>query len=204
MMQSVIRSISFLLFAATAVAVALSKYESCWKNCEKDKEKDNKMCSTECANQVDADQLLFSFFLSFIVGMLGIVVICYTCFPRVPERVPERAVQRQLAPLPPLRTAAIASIEIPDPEDICAICLDDFATRKVFEGHSQMAAQKVIVKLDAKCSHLYHFECIELHRKTSVSTIRDKCPQCQRYYDAACVQRVHIVHVQQQASSMPL
>ena len=148
--------------------------------------------------------LLFSFFLSFIVGMLGIVVICYTCFPRVPERVPERAVQRQLAPLPPLRTAAIASIEIPDPEDICAICLDDFATRKVFEGHSQMAAQKVIVKLDAKCSHLYHFECIELHRKTSVSTIRDKCPQCQRYYDAACVQRVHIVHVQQQASSMPL
>merc|ERR1711865_845036 len=67
---------------------------------------------------------------------------------------------------------------VDDPNDVCAICLDDFYDR------SNITCQ-------LNCKHFYHVECLKKQRKVSVNPIRDKCPMCRISYDTV-VQQVYV------------
>ena len=67
---------------------------------------------------------------------------------------------------------------VDDPNDVCAICLEDFYDR------SNITCQ-------LNCKHFYHVECLKKQRKVSVNPIRDKCPMCCISYDTV-VQQVYV------------
>ena len=82
--------------------------------------------------------------------------------------------------LPDLKELELSSnIKVVDsPNDVCAICLDDFYDR------SNITCQ-------LNCKHFYHVECLKKQRKVSVNPIRDKCPMCRISYDTV-VQQVYV------------
>jgi hypothetical protein len=82
--------------------------------------------------------------------------------------------------LPNLKELELSTnIKVVDsPNDVCAICLDDFYDR------SNITCQ-------LKCKHLYHVECLKKQRRVSVNPIRDKCPMCRISYGTV-VQQVYV------------
>ena len=124
---------------------------------------------------------------TYLTGFIGIA--CFVATTTLSNWLVNKLFTRELGvfiynqikeDLPDLKELELSTnITVVDsPNDVCAICLDDFYDR------SNITCQ-------LNCKHFYHVECLKKQRKVSVNPIRDKCPMCRISYDTV-VQQVYV------------
>ena len=124
---------------------------------------------------------------TYLTGFIGIA--CFVATTTLSNWLVNKLFTRELGvfiynqikeDLPNLKELELSSNikNVDSPNDVCAICLDDFYDR------SNITCQ-------LKCKHLYHVDCLKKQRRTSVNPIRDKCPMCHFSYDTV-VQQVYV------------